>query len=318
MKEMILKWKTIFPIQEYEIKHSMTDKMLGNMIINYSHNITKLAIPYNRPLLTMDGYNHVALLHSNLLELVIHDCLKGGLCVISHSLVNLTSLSIYESWSVSSEDLDSLSKLTNLEIIYLEHTNFKKYDAAVVNFSTLTKITSITVRCCHDLSLSHLVANKQFLVELEIFYCHEISSEEFHCLTTLTNLTYLTIADCELGDIGLNMICSSCLFIEYLDVGTTEIQLNDPITIEGLNNIHCLIFLRSLFLSDAGDHWLAKLSHSTSLTHLDFEDSTISDAGLSHLSSLDNLTSVTVNGKDRPIKRLKSESKRKFCYVKKS
>jgi Leucine-rich repeat (LRR) protein len=182
-------------------------------------------------------------------------------------------------------------------------------DAAVVNFSTLKKMNSITVRCCDGLSglgLSYLVANKQFLVQLEIDYCYGISSEGYHSLTTLTNLTSLTVSDCELDDIGLNMICSSCLLIEYLDVGTTEIRyINDSITIEGLKNIHCLIFLRSLFLSNAGDDWLAKLSYNTSLTHLDFEDSTISDERLSHLSSFDNLTSVTVNGKDRPIKRLK-------------
>jgi hypothetical protein len=35
MKEIILKWKTIFPIQKYEIKETMTNEMLGNMIIHY-------------------------------------------------------------------------------------------------------------------------------------------------------------------------------------------------------------------------------------------------------------------------------------------
>jgi hypothetical protein len=93
----------------------------------------------------------MALLHSNLLELSINNCLEGGLCVISHSLVNLTSLSIYNSWSVSSEDLDSLSKLTNLEKINLENIDDLD-DAAVVNYSTLTKMKSITVDCCDALS----------------------------------------------------------------------------------------------------------------------------------------------------------------------
>jgi hypothetical protein len=130
MKKMILKWKTIFPIQEYEIKQSMTDKMLGIMIMHYSSNITKLTIPYYYPsLLTMDGYHHMALLHSNLLELSINVCLEGRLCVISHSLVNLTSLSIYDSQSASSEDMDSLSKLTNLEKINLYY--IKHFDDAI-------------------------------------------------------------------------------------------------------------------------------------------------------------------------------------------
>jgi hypothetical protein len=172
IKKMILKWKTIFPIQKYEIKYSMTDKKLGNMIIHYSSNIIKLTIPYNfQPSLTIVGYHHVALLHSNLLELSINRCLEWGLCVISHSLANLTSLSIVHSPSVSSEDLDSLSKLTNLEKIYLDSID-RLDDAAVVNYSTLTMIKSITVDCCHGLSglgLSYLVANKkQFLVQLKI------------------------------------------------------------------------------------------------------------------------------------------------------
>jgi hypothetical protein len=60
MKKVTLKWKTIFPIQKYEIKYLMTDKMLGNMIINYSHNIKNLTID-DDSLLTIDGYHHVAL-----------------------------------------------------------------------------------------------------------------------------------------------------------------------------------------------------------------------------------------------------------------
>jgi hypothetical protein len=291
---MILKWKTIFPIQEYQIKHSMTDQMLGNMIIHYSSNIIKLTIRYDyQPsLLTIDGYHHVALLHSNLLELSINKCLKGGLCVISYSLINLTSLSI--SYSVSSEDLDSLSKLTNLEKINL--CGIALDDAAVVNYSTLTKMKSIEVAYCDGLSglgLSYLVANKQFLVQLEIVDCDGISSEGYHCLTTFNNLTNISFSFCKLDDIGLNMICSSCLLIEYLDVVRVRI------TIEGLNNIFCLIHLKALVLSGASDDWLAKLSHNTALTHLDLWYGSISNEGLSHLSSFINLTSVKVDGHRR-------------------
>jgi Leucine-rich repeat (LRR) protein len=139
--------------------------------------------------------------------------------------------------------------------------------------------------------LSYLVANKQFLVRLEIINCGGISSEGYHCLTTLTNLTSLTIVNSKLDDIGLNMICSSCLLIEYLDI-----KFNGLITIEGLNNIHCLIDLKSFFLSGASDDWLAKLSYCTALTQLDlYYNSTVSDEGLLQLSSLVKLTSVNVN-----------------------
>jgi hypothetical protein len=238
------------------------------MIMNYSKNITKLTLPYyyQPSLLTMDGYHHVALLHSNLSELSITNCLKGGLCAIAHVLVNLISLSIISySPSVSSEDLDSLSKLTNLEKINFE--NFRYIDrldnATVVNYSTLLKMKSIRVCGSYSLSgmgLSYLVANKQLLVQLEINNCIGISSEGFHCLTTLTNLTNLTVMLSKFDDIGLNMICSSCLLIEYLDV-----RGNTLITVEGLNNIHCLIHLKTLYIVGESVNWFAKLSHSTAL-----------------------------------------------------
>jgi hypothetical protein len=149
------------------------------------------------------------------------------------------------------------------------------------------------------LGLSYLVANKQFLVQLEINDCRGISSEGYHCLTTLTNLTNISIRCSNLADIGLNMICSSCLLIEYLDM-----PFNGLITVEGLNNIHFLIHLKTLFLSDASDDWLAKLSHSTALTQLDLYNSTISDEGLLQLSSLFMLTFVNVNGRKRVLRKI--------------
>jgi hypothetical protein len=103
-----------------------------------------------------------------------------------------------------------------------------------------------------------------------------------------------------LNDIGLNMICSNCLLIEYLDIRWN----NDFITLEGLNNIHCLTHLKSLFLSGASDDWLAKLSHSTALTQLDLHNSTVSDEGLLQLSSLQvMLASVSVNGRNRVLRK---------------
>jgi Leucine-rich repeat (LRR) protein len=166
--------------------------------------------------------------------------LEEGLSVISSSLVNLTSLSLSNSPKELKRDLDSLSKLTNLEKI-----KFLNIDVAVMNYSTLIKMKSIVVSSCHHLSglgLSYLVANKQFLVQLKIGFCDGISSEGYHCLTTLTNLTHLSAINSKLDDIGLNMICSSCLLIEDLDI-----RHNGLITIEGLNNIHCLTHLKSLF-----------------------------------------------------------------------
>jgi hypothetical protein len=108
MKEMILKWKTIF-----DTKYLKNDKMLGNLIKHYSHNIKKITFHYKRKsLTTIDEYRHLALLHSNLIELSINDHLILPR-VISSSFQNLTSLSLFYFHQVSSEDMDSLSKLTN-------------------------------------------------------------------------------------------------------------------------------------------------------------------------------------------------------------
>jgi hypothetical protein len=144
------------------------------------------------------------------------------------------------------------------------------------------------------LGLSYLVAKKELLVQIKLYSCHGISSEGYHCLTTLTNLTSLTISSRYFDDIGLNMICSSCLLIEYLEIR------NKIITVEGLTNIHCLTHLKTLYLFNASDNWLSKISNNSSLTFLELSEGTISFEGLSHLlSSLVKLTSVKVSGTER-------------------
>jgi hypothetical protein len=131
-------------MEELRLEQNMTNQMLANMIAHYSHKVNKVFI-CNKRQLDIDGYRCMALLHPYLVELEIENCIKDGLQVISGSLSNLKSLSIRGSPSVSSEDLDSLSKLTNLEKINLcglEHLD----DNSVVNYSTLTKLKSIEVR----------------------------------------------------------------------------------------------------------------------------------------------------------------------------
>jgi hypothetical protein len=204
----ILEWKTIFPIEELRIKENITNIMVGNMITNYSHKVKKLFLPESS-MLNIDGYHFLALLHPYLEELEIEECIENGLQVISSSLINLISLTISYSYSVSSAEWDSLSKLTNLEKIDLCRMK-ELNDASVVNYSTLTKVKSIKVSHCHGLSglgLSYLVANKELLVELEIVYCDGISSEGCHCLTTLINLTSLTVIYGKLNDIGELIFC---------------------------------------------------------------------------------------------------------------
>jgi hypothetical protein len=85
------------------------------------------------------------------------------------------------------------------------------------------------------------------------------------------------------------MICSSCLLIEFLDI-----RSNRLITIEGLNNVHCLKHLKTFYIIVQSDHWLSKLSNYTALTDVDLSNSNISNEGLSHLSSLDKLSRLVL------------------------
>jgi hypothetical protein len=62
-------------------------------------------------------------------------------------------------------DLGSLSKLINLEKIDLDYIN-NLDDAAVMNYSSLTKMKSIRVSYCRGFSILGLnyLINKEFLV----------------------------------------------------------------------------------------------------------------------------------------------------------
>jgi hypothetical protein len=265
LKEMILKWKAIFSIPKIVFLHAEKNNVnyLFNLLMHYCKNINKLHIIYDdNKLLTNDGYHYLIQI-KQLSELNIVGCSGNGLRIISGSLSYLTSLKIENSPLVSSEDLGSISKLTRLERIDLESVyNLNNY--AVANYSTLTNLKSIRVTRCltlSDVGLKCLVANKEFLVQLEINDCRSIGSSfraisihygiystGFHCLTTLTNLTNLTILNCYLDDLALNMICYSCIRIEHLCIG--NIYQNALITKEGLNNILCLMNLKSLDINN--------------------------------------------------------------------
>jgi hypothetical protein len=62
----------------------------------------------------------------------------------------------------------------------------------------------------------------------------------------------------------------------------------------GLNNIHCLAHLKSFYIIVVSDNWLSKISNNTALTDLDLSYSNISNEGLSHLSSLVNLSKLVL------------------------
>jgi hypothetical protein len=245
MKETILKWKKIFPTKYLEIGELMTSEMLENMIFHYSKKVKALTICFRSLWTKPKDYRLLTLLESsNLIELNIQKCLGNGLLLITSSLTDLKTLRIGHI-TASKKAVDSVTRLTNLEEIEL--FDCIQNDSSVVNYSSLIHIASITLNwngSLTGLGLSYLVTNKEFLVQLKIMDCHGISSEGYHCLTTLTNLTNLLINMSQLDDAGLNIICSSCLLIEYLDIR------NNDLSVEALNNIHCLIYLKTLFLPD--------------------------------------------------------------------
>jgi hypothetical protein len=297
MKTMVLQWKNIFPIETFQISWRNNDEDIKKIILYYSCKIKKLKVD---SLCTIDGYHHLTLLHPYLTDLSIQGCINLGLRVVSFWLKNLTSLSLFYSPSVSSEDVDSLSKLTKLEKIRfddIENLN----DAAVANYSTLYKIMSMNIAHCGTISglgLSRLMAKKDLLTDLDIYDCKGISSKGYHCLTSLNNLTNLEIVDCKLENFSLNLICSHCLLIEHL-----VIYANDKITQEGLNNIHYLTCLSYLSVDVRGSDWLPNLPFS-SLLHLYLSSSDLSNEGIAPLSSFTNLTELDLNGCDITVEGL--------------
>jgi hypothetical protein len=264
-------------------------------------------LEYIEPLLTVEDYGLFCFFHSattfnSVLEISLTGCLKGGILEVSLYLINLTSVSITDS-DLTNEDMDSLTKLKHLEkldlwVCYL-------HDVSFVNFSALTKMKHIKFDfvvqqtqsvTSPPLNLSDLIANKEFsLVHLELISFEGIDfSWEFHCVSTLTNLTHLTIVVARtsvyhnidsgsLDDIGLNKIISSCVLIQHLDI-----RNNNNCTIDGLKNIHCLIYLKTFKLSYATDSLLPKLSQNVALTRLDIcDDNKLSKkAILNHLPPL--------------------------------
>jgi hypothetical protein len=227
------------------------------------------------------GYNCLASL-SNLTDLSI----EYGLDVISSSLFNLKKLTIFgHDHDIMTEisSIDSLSSLTNLEKIQFDGVSNYQSDHAMFNYSTLIKINSISLMHCtalQSLGLSYFLAKKEFLIDLELVELKFCASDGYHCLTTLTKLTSLKIItiNSQLDDIVLNKICSSCLLIEYLDI-----RYSFWITIEGLNNIHCLTYLKSLLISCAKDTWLTKLSPALKFIFL--HNSNTSEKGRSRFAN---------------------------------
>jgi hypothetical protein len=234
MKEIILNWKNKIPNQQITFKKSFNDGMLYYFLENYSNIFNSIVIIKDTEL-TLNGLKIFCALCVNISEIKITSCKKYWLPQISLSLFSLISIVLHEGRNISSSDMDSLSKLTNLEKIdFFDLRNFD--DAAVVNYSTLTKMKSITIRCPSDyftgVGLSYLVANKEYLVTLKIQKCLGIINRvdyteppctvRYSSLSLLTNLTTLDIPETALESIQFNLF----LNLQSLSISSNRYSSN--------------------------------------------------------------------------------------------
>jgi hypothetical protein len=296
MQEIILNWKTIFPVKEVILHKKITDDMLRMLILHYSNKIIKLIIPNCPKLSILNGYDCLGLIRNSLLDLSIWKCEIYVMQKLASQHKNLTSLSVSLDF-LTKEDVESISQLTNLETLKIYISSSKRTNNAwVKHYSFLKKMKRLQISCqSYNRGFSrsgfhYLVAKKNLLCELYLTGCYDYFSDGGNsCWTTLTNLTKLTVRKSMCNNIGLKMICSRCLLLEYLDIRYNPVKtenFNILISADGLNNIHLLIKLKSLYLSTVRDDWLKKLFQSSSLTHLDLglsPDSKISNKALEEL-----------------------------------
>jgi hypothetical protein len=224
MKEMILKWKNILPIQEYTIQRTMTDNMFGNMIMHYSSNIEKLTFSIDSSLTLFEDegvlFQHLSILSKliylgcfqmipsefylapilscfiNLTYLELEYCTiiyhNAELCQQLTSL-SLTRLKINES-TVRLNGLCHLSSMVNLS--YLELTNSLVPIEEFIHLSFCANLTYLDLRAStiDDSALPHLSSLIK-LTQLKI--CGDKLSEDgLIFLTSLSsNLTYLKFSE---------------------------------------------------------------------------------------------------------------------------
>jgi hypothetical protein len=107
-------------------------------------------------------------------------------------------------------------------------TKYEFGDEAVANYFNLTKMKSISLSLPFDrlelseLGLNLLLAKKELLIQLELHNClSHNKSNEYQCLSTLTNLSSLTIHDS--GELFLNKIRLRCCMLKnLLDISSGE------------------------------------------------------------------------------------------------
>jgi hypothetical protein len=265
MKEQLLKWKSIFIIEEFKINEAnMTDQMLDNMIMHYSHNIESLTFSSNSTLTLFDD--------------------KGALChQLSYLSNNFKHLSFNGKIMSDVFLAPLLSCLENLVYLELDECNIQ-YDADQYMLMSLKLIRLKIDHSCVLLNgLSHL-SSLLNLFQLELTNC-EVPEEEFFHLSLCVNLTYLDLSGSTISDSGLSHLSSLIRLTKLKIIGDSRLFEESGLVF--LTSLSSLTFLK-LISCTIYNEGLCCLASCINLTYLDLSGSYLEN-GLFFLSSLSKI-----------------------------
>jgi hypothetical protein len=309
MKEMILKWKNIFPIKQINIKSEiMTNEMLVNLINHYSSNIIKLIVP--------DGYGLIdsiasSSLHSNLLylKLDIKDGISNDEQFYSRlaQLINLEHLFLtgnsYSNYELTNERLSNLSTLVSLS-----HLTIDEFILSIRNLFHLSSVVILIIQNCVIFPEGSMYdVEYPFLENLKHLSLIDNTTSEDNFDAELLfqlpkKLTHLSIVQNEeeypcLDDQMLMKIFSLFYLKHYNYKHSAHYGYNNSDAgLSYLCSLSNLVYIR--VTEPMHDEDLFFLKCLSNLTHLRLGvNSAISNIGLSHLSSLQKLTYLSLGRK---------------------
>jgi hypothetical protein len=305
IKDQILKWKSIFPIQQYITGVSLTDKMFEDMIIHYTQNIKKLTISSRSSKLTLNALNGYSISQlTNLEKLDFDSCFN----LDEFSLVSFSTLTMMKSISISRFSgkrvgFNKLLLLVEIKIDTCCGISSEEYHC----LSTLTDLTHLSVArskfddiglnliCshCHLIKYLYLVVNEVTIDGLKNFYFLVHLTSLFLMLSNRNRLireyisqnialTQLTVFnDFDFGFSNI-LIPSTLVNLTYLCVLNMHCRALSSIYLSPNKSYYCLLNLTILELND---NTISKIENLTSLTQVKLNNCLVNHLGLKRLSS---------------------------------
>lgn len=229
-------------------------------------NITEFTVPQNA--IKYEDIRHMIHLES----LTIENGVSGQICRINNNLDSfqqtLKSLTI-KNISLSSEDLDFIAELLNLENLTLEECSL----STSTHFTALTKLKSLNLNFNSIRNISALAS----MPDLTELYMHRNALDD---LTVLSNCSQLEILD--VSDNLLNTLSPIASLSKIYSLNFSNNQIED---ISILKNMTAL---KVLDASNNAISDIAPLSVCTKLTTLKLSENSISS-----LDALSTLKSIT-------------------------